>query len=92
MKKVFLAGFILLCSALHLMAQQVESPNGNLVVKVWCNDSGEILYTLSYKNQHVIIERRLGFENEQTDVTNNSKITEGKRDKFTETLQPAWSQ
>ena len=92
MKKVFLAGFILLCSALHLMAQQVESPNGNLVVKVWCNDSGEILYTLSYKNQPVIIESRLGFETEQTDLTNNFKITEVKRDKFTETWKPVWGQ
>ena len=69
MKKCFLALSILLLSV-SLAAQQLASPDGNLLLNFSVNADGAPVYDLTYKGKAVVKPSTLGFElkRERTDV------------------------
>ena len=75
-----------------LMATEIKSPNGKLVLNVMVKE-GAPVYWLTYKNKPVIKESRLGLQlkNDQSlmegFVISNSFITS-----FDETWQPVWGE
>ena len=91
MKKIFLL-IAFVSTGLLLMATEIKSPNGELVLNVMVKE-GAPVYWLTYKNKPVIKESRLGLQlkNDQSlmegFVISNSFIT-----RFDETWQPVWGE
>ena len=76
---------------LHLSAQQLTSPNGNLVMNVSTN-KGIPQYELAYKGATVIAPSKLGLLTEEVELENGFSITDIKHDTFDETWQPVWGE
>ena len=91
MKKILLL-IAFISTGLLLMATEIKSPNGKLVLNVMVKE-GAPVYWLTYKNKPVIKESRLGLQlkNDQSlmegFVISNSFITS-----FDETWQPVWGE
>ena len=91
MKKILLL-IAFVSTGLLLMATEIKSPNGELVLNVMVKE-GAPVYWLTYKNKPVIKESRLGLQlkNDQSlmegFVISNSFITS-----FDETWQPVWGE
>ena len=91
MKKILLL-IAFVSTGLLLMATEIKSPNGKLVLNVMVKE-GAPVYWLTYKNKPVIKESRLGLQlkNDQSlmegFVISNSFITS-----FDETWQPVWGE
>ncbi len=60
MKNIFLICLFVISNA-FLNAQELKSPDGNLVLTFKLNETGTPIYTLSFKNKEVIKESKLGF-------------------------------
>ncbi|WP_337968740.1 glycoside hydrolase family 97 protein [uncultured Flavobacterium sp.] len=60
MKNIFLICLFVISNA-FLNAQELKSPDGNLVLRFKLNEAGTPIYTLSFKNKEVIKESKLGF-------------------------------
>ena len=61
MKKIVLTLFAMFV-ALTAMAEQLTSPDGNLVATFTLTDGGVPTYSLTYKGKEVVKQSRLGFE------------------------------
>ena len=87
---------------LLLLAQQVKSPNGNVVVSFSLTDNGVPTYQVSYKGKAVIKPSHLGFEltpskhdgikAEDTNLMNGFKVTKTETSTFKETWKPVWGE
>ena len=87
---------------LLLLAQQVKSPNGNVVVSFSLTDNGVPTYQVSYKGKAVIKPSHLGLEltpskhdgikAEDTNLMNGFKVTKTETSTFKETWQPVWGE
>lgn len=60
MKNIFLICFFLIVSNV-LRAQELKSPDGNLILTFSVNSEGTPVYALSYKKKEVLKESKLGF-------------------------------
>lgn len=88
MKKLFL-----LCLSVlflnYLFAQQITSPDKNLILTFSITEEGEPFYNLKYKNKEVIENSKLGFEIFPSfSLANNFTITNTEYVSFDETWKP----
>lgn len=87
---------------LLLVAQQVKSPNGNVVVSFSLVDNGVPTYKVSYKGKPVIKQSRLGLEltpsnndgikAEDTNLMNGFKVSNTETSSFKEIWKPVWGE
>ena len=87
---------------LLLVAQQVKSPNGNVVVSFSLVDNGVPTYQVSYKGKPVIKQSRLGLEltpsnndgikPEDTNLMNRFKVSNTETSSFKEVWKPVWGE
>ena len=87
---------------LLLVAQQVKSPNGNVVVSFSLVDNGVPTYNVSYKGKPVIKQSRLGLEltpsqndgikAEDTNLMNGFKVSNTETSSFKEVWKPVWGE
>ena len=87
---------------LLLVAQQVKSPNGNVVVSFSLVDNGVPTYKVSYKGKPVIKQSRLGLEltpsnndgikPEDTNLMNGFKVSNTETSSFKEVWKPVWGE
>jgi alpha-glucosidase len=91
MKKTLLF-FVCLLTGLFLMAAELKSPNGALLLNVDVKD-GVPTYRLDYKTRPVIKQSRLGLElkNDQN-LTDGFSITNSTTSAFDETWNPVWGE
>jgi hypothetical protein len=61
MKNIKLACLFIFTFHLFLTAQELKSPDGNLVLTFHLDQSGTPLYQLKYKNKQVLKESKMGF-------------------------------
>ncbi|MDN3672896.1 glycoside hydrolase family 97 protein [Flavobacterium branchiarum] len=60
MKKIFFICLFIIVSNAYLNAQELKSPDGNLVLRFSLNATGTPVYSLFYKKKEVIKESKLG--------------------------------
>ena len=87
---------------LLLVAQQVKSPNGNVVVSFSLVDNGVPTYKVSYKGKPVIKQSHLGLEltpsqndgikAEDTNLMNGFKVSNTETSSFKEVWKPVWGE
>ena len=87
---------------LLLVAQQVKSPNGNVVLSFSLVDNGVPTYKVSYKGKPVIKQSRLGLEltpsqndgikAEDTNLMNGFKVSNTETSSFKEVWKPVWGE
>ena len=87
---------------LLLVAQQVKSPNGNVVVSFSLVDNGVPTYKVSYKGKPVIKQSRLGLEltpsqndgikAEDTNLMNGFKVSNTETSSYKEVWKPVWGE
>lgn len=93
--KSFILTLAVFCSVLNLaMAQELQSPNGELTMRFALKTDGTPTYQLSYKNQEVIKTSNLGLElkNDKKSLLNDFKISDTKTATFDDTWQPVWGE
>ncbi len=94
MKKTIgcLAALLLLC--VYTFAQELRSPNGNLVLQFNVTATGAPQYQLAYKNKAVIKPSTLGLElkNDKKSLRNDFAIASTQTATFDETWQPVWGE
>ncbi len=75
-------------------AQQLQSPNKQLILSFSLQNDGTPTYSLSYKNKDVIKTSKLGFELEKdaTSLLNGFTIADTYTSSFDETWKPVWGE
>ena len=71
-KFIFILGFVfyaMVCNAVELV-----SPSGELKLNVSVNEGGNPIYSLSFKNQLIINDSRLGFLSKEAEMQSNFDI------------------
>ncbi len=87
-----LAALLFLC--VYTFAQELRSPNGNLVLQFNVTTTGAPQYQLAYKNKAVIKPSTLGLElkNDKKSLLNDFAIVSTQTATFDETWQPVWGE
>lgn len=87
-----IAAFLFLC--VNLFAQELRSPNGNLVLQFNVTATGAPQYQLVYKSKAVIKPSTLGLElkNDKKSLLNDFAIASTQTATFDETWQPVWGE
>ncbi len=93
MKKILFL-FLGLLLGNFTIAQNLESPDGNLKMEFKLSDKGEPIYELLYKEKTVIEPSKLGFEfkNDKNPLLAGFSIQQTKEDSFDETWEPIWGE
>ncbi|RWW92374.1 glycoside hydrolase family 97 protein [Flavobacterium cerinum] len=91
MKKLLSAFFVLAAVVLH--AQQITSPDKNLVLTFGLSAKGEPTYALTYKNKPVIKTSKLGIDlKEGADMLEGFTVDKTAQSSFDETWSPVWGE
>ena len=91
MKKLLSAFFVLAAVVLH--AQQITSPDKNLVLTFGLSAKGEPTYALTYKNKPVIKTSKLGIDlKEGADMLDGFTVDKTALASFDETWSPVWGE
>jgi hypothetical protein len=87
-----IAALLFLC--VYTFAQELRSPNGNLVLQFNVTSTGAPQYQLAYKNKAVIKPSTLGLElkNDKKSLLNDFAIASKQTATFDETWQPVWGE
>ncbi|RXK58109.1 glycoside hydrolase family 97 protein [Lacibacter luteus] len=87
-----IAALLFLC--VYTFAQELRSPNGNLVLQFNVTATGAPQYQLAYKNKAVIKPSTLGLElkNDKKSLLNDFAIASTQTATFDETWQPVWGE
>lgn len=87
-----LAALLFLCVC--AFAQELRSPNGNLVLQFSVTSAGAPQYQLAYKSKAVIKPSTLGLElkNDKKSLLNDFSIASTQTATFDETWQPVWGE
>ena len=94
--------FLMLLMPLMALAENVTSPNGNIVLTFSLTDNGRPTYEMSYKGRAVVNPSHLGLElakdkhaskgMEETDLLDGFKVADVKYADFDETWKPVWGE
>ena len=94
--------FLMLLMPLMALAENVTSPNGNIVLTFSLTDNGRPTYEMSYKGRAVVKPSHLGLElakdkhaskgMEETDLLDGFKVADVKYADFDETWKPVWGE
>jgi len=88
MNRFFIA-FLLMACSIAANAQQITSPNKNLILKFSLSDNGVPTYELTYKNKPVIKSSKLGIETKDVpSFLDGFTITKTEQVTFDETWSP----
>nr|WP_294907876.1 glycoside hydrolase family 97 protein [uncultured Lacibacter sp.] len=87
-----IAALLFLC--VYTFAQELRSPNGNLILQFNVTSTGAPQYQLAYKNKAVIKPSTLGLElkNDKKSLLNDFAIASTQTATFDETWQPVWGE
>ena len=78
------------CSANYKLVHEV-SPDGNLKVEIFLNDSGQAVYNVKYKNEIIINDSKIGFEfKDAIELKNNLMITNVTKSKYSGEWETIW--
>lgn len=92
MKKILYTVLCLFISHI-LVAQELKSPDGNLILKFQLNESGVPSYSLYYKDKTVIKESKMGFIiNSSIPYSDSFSITTTKFDRADQIWKPVWGE
>lgn len=92
MKKTILFAAALICSGWLAQADEVKSPNGNVVLNVDVKD-GVPVYRLDYKQRPVVKESKLGLQlKEGGDLTDGFTLANSETLSFDENWKPVWGE
>jgi alpha-glucosidase len=92
MKKIFWLMIPFLASAVLMHAEQLKSPDGKVVLEFEVKE-GVPVYQLSYNNQAVINESRLGLElKDMEDLMDGFVLENTESSAFDETWEPVWGE
>lgn len=89
-KFIFILGFVfyaMVCNAVELV-----SPSGELKLNVSVNEGGNPIYSLSFKNQLIINDSRLGFLSKEAEMQSNFDIKGVHYSEISETWNPVWGE
>ena len=94
MKSFICSIAVLFLAHISLEAQELKSPNGEMLMQFSLNSDGTPTYQLSYKNNLVIKPSNLGFElkGDKKSLLNDFEITKTKASTFDETWIPVWGE
>jgi hypothetical protein len=85
--------FSFVVAALQLAAQDVKSPNGNVVLNFALQAGGVPSYSLAYKGRAVVKPSKLGLElKDSPALTNGFTVANTRTSTFDETWQPVWGE
>ncbi|MBQ1610519.1 MAG: glycoside hydrolase family 97 N-terminal domain-containing protein, partial [Muribaculaceae bacterium] len=97
-----LAACLMPLMALAQNAQEVKSPDGNMLLKFYLEQNGKPTYELSYKGKQVIKPSHLGFKlakdkhasmkMDEYDLLDEFTLYDAFTNSFDETWQPVWGQ
>ena len=75
-------------------AQELKSPNGNLILQFTLQADGTPAYLLTYKNDTVVRTSKLGFElkNDRQSLLKDFMLIDSVRSVFDETWEPVWGE
>ncbi|UKM64354.2 glycoside hydrolase family 97 protein [Flavobacteriaceae bacterium GSB9] len=75
-------------------AQELVSPNGNLIMQFSLDAGGMPTYSLAYKGKPVIKTSKLGFylKNDEKSLLDDFKVSQTESATFNETWQPVWGE
>lgn len=92
MKKTFLLAALLACAGLGAKADEVKSPNGEIVLNVDVKE-GVPVYRLDYKQRPIVKESRLGLElKDGKNLTGGFTVADSQTSAFDETWKPVWGE
>ncbi len=94
MKKTLLNGFLWLFMLNLAVAQELKSPNGNVVMQFSLQKDGSPTYQLKYKNKAVIKPSKLGLElkDDAKSLLNDFTVVNTTSSTFDETWKPVWGE
>jgi glucan 1,4-alpha-glucosidase len=94
MKKTLLNGFLWLFMLNLAVAQELKSPNGNVVMQFSLQKDGSPTYQLKYKNKVVIKPSKLGLElkDDAKSLLNDFTVVNTTSSTFDETWKPVWGE
>ncbi len=93
MKKILIACFVIFYSISVSIAQELRSPNGNIVMKFSLLQDGTPTYELAYKNKPVIKTSKLGLQlKKEKALINGFVVKDVKNSSFDETWKPVWGE
>jgi hypothetical protein len=94
MKHFLFSAFLFCIGMISVQAQQLQSPDKQLVMTFSLLSDGTPSYTLSYKGKEVIKPSTLGFElkNDKKSLRNDFTIADTKTATFDESWKPVWGE
>ncbi len=94
MKKILIVSLIFAwMQGVILNAQNLDSPDGNLTLKVDINTDGIPTYSLKFKNKEIIKESKLGYELvEGSSLSKDFELVDNRKTHFAETWTPVWGE
>ena len=94
MKNFLFSAFLFCIGMISAQAQQLQSPDKQLVMTFSLLSDGTPSYTLSYKGKEVIKPSTLGFElkNDKKSLRNDFAIADTKTATFDESWKPVWGE
>lgn len=94
MKKIILSLLFFCIFSQLAIAQELKSPNGNLILKFSLQSDGIPTYLLTYKNDTVIRPSKLGFElkSDRKSLLDDFTIIDSSRATIDETWEPVWGE
>lgn len=94
MKKIILSLLFFCIFSQLATAQELKSPNGNVILKFSLQSDGIPTYLLTYKNDTVIRPSKLGFElkGDRKSLLDDFTIIDSSRATVDETWEPVWGE
>lgn len=94
MKQFFFTTVVCFLFLGTIQAQQLQSPNGKLVLEFALQAGGTPSYQLNYKNKTVIKTSKLGLElkNDKKSLLNDFTVVDQKTSTVNENWQPVWGE
>ncbi len=90
-KRIFFT-FLLIVFAQFLYAEELSSPDGNLLMRFHIDDKGMPAYELLYKQKVVVKPSKLGIETEDFSLREGFILKDTKLGSFDETWYPVWGE
>ena len=93
MKSITFYLIAVVCLGNQVFAQQLKSPNGNLILEFKLTDDGSPTYQLSYKDKPVVKPSHLGFTlKDQDDLVDGFTMVNREESAFDTTWTPVWGE
>lgn len=93
MRKLLFVVAVMLHAAVFVQAQEISSPDKNLILKFELKDNGVPTYQLSYKQKEVIKTSKLGLETKDVpSFMDGFTVAKTEQNTFDESWNPVWGE